>query len=153
MTQWIPISYPSASLETQRRRDDPDPDIRVLASPFDVPVAVRGCMDEETHRLVIEFKYPMDEDYRVVPLDDPELGTSVFLRTGVTSERLYGIEIDLKALGVEAVDISVVEDKLKCALRILIRKPRRQTRQTNYRLARESINRTRLQLLGGLAPS
>jgi len=70
----------------------------VSVSPYDMPQAIRGGYDEGTRRFVIEFKYLSREETRTQQVDD-----HVTLRLGERSHRLYAIEADVEAMGVDGV--------------------------------------------------
>lgn len=122
MSDWIKLDPRTAaeSFEPQRRSLD-GIQIELAVSPYDVPDAVRGYINKDENNFVIEFRYLDDEAWKVTQLD-----SSIALRLGTHTERLYGLEIDLARLRNEPqVNIAfTIQDSLKKAPRTLrLRKP------------------------------
>ena len=69
--------------------DDPV-DIRILTSPYDIPDWVRSGYDDELGRFVVEFRYMLDEEYRIF-----DVGDCVRIRLGKHSNRIVGVEVDV----------------------------------------------------------
>lgn len=65
-------------------------DIRILTSPYDIPDGVRGGYDDDPDRFVVEFRYMLDEEYRIV-----DIGDGVRIRLGKHSSRIVGVEADV----------------------------------------------------------
>lgn len=103
---WLKI----APLEFNRpaRREVRGVSFEVYFSPYVVPTGVRGYYDDSLKRFLIEFRYLDDEAVRTERQDE-----HVSLRVGRRTRRLFGIEIDVDRLQVEAVRLSVtVGDRL-----------------------------------------
>ena len=85
-------------------------DLRVRFSPYDFPSAVRGCWHKEKKKFCVEFKYLTEER-----TDRKDLGPHVVGLIGQHSQRLYGLEIDTQAAGVDAVQVQCVQDAVRDA--------------------------------------
>ena len=72
--------------------DDPV-DIRILTSPYDIPDWVRSGYDDDLDRFVVEFRYMLDEEYRI-----SDVGDGVRVRLGKHSNRIVGVEVDVDQL-------------------------------------------------------
>ena len=91
MEHWIPVQ--------PDHYDEPHEvglkaEVDAFFSPYDVPDGIRGTYDQRRKRLVIEFRYLVDEDYRT---RRAERGP-VRVRLGKHSDRIVGFEIDSKRL-------------------------------------------------------
>lgn len=79
--------------------DDPV-DIRILTSPYDIPDWVRSGYDDDLGRFVVEFRYMLDEDYRIF-----DVGDGVRVRLGKHSNRIVGVEVDVDQPGAYQVPV------------------------------------------------
>jgi hypothetical protein len=147
MTDWIQLDasrFDRAQLKTIRGVE-----VKVFLSPYDVPEALRGAYDEELKRFVIEFQYISDE-----PLKRRTYDQYVTTRLGRNSNRLYAIEIDVDAMRVETVNLSVlVQEKVDGVLAGLIREPIDVRRIGNYQLAQQAISNEHDQLFSRFSQS
>lgn len=85
--RWISLKPHSYILPTE------EVEVGILISPYDIPDGVRGRYDKDLGRLVVEFRYLVDEQFR--RLDDDN---GVCLRLGKHSSRIVGAEIDIDQL-------------------------------------------------------
>lgn len=143
MGDWIRVDPREFDLRSPQRLNNVE--INLLVSPYDVPEGVRGAYDESIDRFVIEFRYIGDEPWRrEVP--DRHLA----LRVGRKSNRLYGIEIDVKRLRAESVVLRVqVPELVRSAIEQLVRRP--DARRDNYNLAKDVIAKRKDELFSQLA--
>ncbi len=98
MSEWVRLD--SEKLNTPQQEAIRGVNITVRMSPYDVPEAVRGYYDEDQERFVIEFRYIGEEPFR-----RKQKGKHITLRVGRHSGRLYGIEVDVKAMKAQSVDL------------------------------------------------
>lgn len=106
--------------------------VQAYASPFDIPVAVRGSYDEKTGRLALDFRYFTEEEDTVQ--QSPE--QHVTLLVGKNSSRIHRIELDLEKMDVDVAARNVVE-----LLSALGSKPR--NRLNNFMTAGRAISQKR----------
>jgi hypothetical protein len=88
------------------QHDDAGVQVELSLSPYDLPEAVRGSFDDSLQKFIIEFKYVQGEEWTRRPAGDYAI-----LRVGRNSNRLYGLEIDLAALGQSRVSVERVVDQ------------------------------------------
>jgi hypothetical protein len=117
--------------------------VDVLVSPYDVPEAVRGYFCHQRQRFIIEFKYISSEDTVEKPQDQ-----NVKIRVGRHSGRLYAIELDVKSLHANAVQLRLkIAEALRNVLTHLIQQPLSQMRTSNYRLAKDAVDKHEARIL------
>jgi hypothetical protein len=100
MSEWMKLDL--ASLDKGRTERIHGVMVHLLASPHNVPEAVRGFYDKAKERFVIEFRY-LDEEDTVKKTANAE--TCLFV--GKNSSRLYRIELDVRALKAKEVGLLV----------------------------------------------
>ncbi|MBM4054124.1 MAG: hypothetical protein FJ264_05520 [Planctomycetes bacterium] len=137
---WFPVNPKNVEELTQRLPTEGSKvKVEFMVSSYDIPEAVRGFYSEEKDRFIIEFKYIGNEPAKPQLQDD-----YVTFMVGKNSGRLYGIEIDVKTLGVEEVElrmqISKIKDEVRKTLDNLIQKPINRLRQDNYRLTQKALS-------------
>ena len=147
MSDWISLHPEQVSKEMRQTRRQDGVHISVSVSPYDVPDAVRGMFDRSIDRFLIEFRYLSQEEWSRRKHDD-----YISLRVGKNSERIYGIEIDVKGLQAKAVGLRVQLAKLvnRAIDDELADVPGSQPRQANYELAKSVISDRRESLFGDL---
>jgi len=136
MTGWVKLEPAQfENVKTQKRIRGIDVDVYI--SPYDIPEAVRGYFDEDLDRFVIEFRYIEDERTEQHPQSE-----KVTLRLGKYSQRIYAIEIDVKALKAKAVslNLNLLEDEVEGALNAFASESPSRMRETNYALTRDVID-------------
>lgn len=79
-------------------------DVDLFLSPYQIPQKVRGSYDPSSGRLLIEFRYMVDEAYHVERIAD-----HVWARLGDHSGRVVGFEVDVDQLRASSVTLSVPE--------------------------------------------
>lgn len=79
---------------------DDSVDIRILTSPYDIPDWVRSGYDDDLDRFVVEFRYMLDEEYRI-----SDVGDGIRVRLGRHSNRIVGVEVDVDQPGAYQVPI------------------------------------------------
>lgn len=110
--------------------------VKKLVSPYDVPEAIRGFVDQTTHRFIIEFRYLGEERWEPVSHDP------IFtIRQGVNSKRLYGLEIDLHQLPHKGRGPygEILDDVLEAIKRLAASLSADEPRYVNYELATDAI--------------
>ncbi len=75
---------------------------RVSASPYSVPVAIRGKYDTNNQKFIIEFKYIADER-----TTKQKINPDVSFDIGVNSKRIYSIYVDTKRKNNNQINIVV----------------------------------------------
>lgn len=145
MADWLPVAM--AEQEQAQKTIIRGVEVELFASPYDVPEAVRGRFDEVKNRFIIEFKYVGSEDTQVCTFDH------VAYTVGKVSGRLYGMEIDVRALKADGVGlylglhqkqgqelVASIRDQVTGAIdRLLERHPLKNAREDNYRMARSAV--------------
>jgi len=151
MSDWIPV--PEGIAERPLAHSVRGVEINVFMSPYDVPQFVRGSMDEDLDRFIVEFRYLGEE-----PLRREEKDEHIALRVGKNSGRLYGIEVNVHALRVNQVQLNVlVPAVVKKAIDDVVRESRRHPkrpqldRRENFEAAREAIDGARQEIFADLA--
>ncbi|MGK7913144.1 MAG: hypothetical protein AB4050_16955 [Synechococcus sp.] len=147
-TKWVsldPLSLNEAKprMEIIRGRER-----QVMLSPYDVPKAIRGKLDEDRKRFAIEFSYIGNEDTSVES-DANTASSHVYPRVGKHSGRLYGIEIDTEVLGKgqNQDEFTVLLDQAFQSLG-----NRHKQRRGNYRVTREALKDAYYEILSPLKP-
>lgn len=144
MSEWVELD--ADDLNPPRTETFQGVQINVFLSPYDVPEGVRGY-SEKSGWFVIEFKYIAEEPLR---RERPE--PHLVLRVGKNSGRLYKIEVDVGALGAQAVALNVcVPELVSTAIDSLKRD--RHRRGENYDLAKKVISDRKEQVFKELAPA
>jgi hypothetical protein len=107
-------------------------EFRIFVSPYDIPEAVRGYMDRDNNRFVIEFRYILDE-----PLIKNKIDDKVTMFIGSNSKRIYSIESDIKALNVNQVSLKIISaiESIRHTL------PNKQVRNANIDVTKEIVNK------------
>jgi hypothetical protein len=109
MGEWIEVDGQSFPVDVT---DAKGAHIRLLVSPYDVPRAARGHYDPEHKRFRIELLYMTPGE----PTEERDEGP-LRLAVGKRSGRIYGIDVDVDALQVDAVGLDVaVQDRVGTAL-------------------------------------
>lgn len=123
-----------------------------MFAPYDVPSAVRGAFDDELDRFVIEFQYPGEsEQFETISSD-----TNISLRVGKRSKRLWGVEINMKALGAAGVELNVrlqetIANKVAEALDGLAKRSSPKVSGGSYALAKKALSMKQAELLKAIA--
>lgn len=139
MSIWLQVNTNNAEELTER----PPPEgskvkVEFLVSSYDIPEAVRGSYNKEKGQFVIEFRYIGNSNEPTKPQTQDDYVTFV---VGKNSSRLYGIEIDVKALKVEEVALRVkIKDEVKKTINNLIKRPINRLRRDNYRLTQKALS-------------
>ena len=148
MTRQTWIELEPSDLAPQRKTSHNAVEVVVGLSPFDLPDCVRSFYDQSCDRFVIEFRYLNDEP--LVPERADDYVTFFF---GRNSDRLYKIEVDVKSLGAEQVDLKVlVPDEIADAFRKLERSKRfrdtlKRRRFRNHKIAAQVLEDRKAELL------
>lgn len=149
MSDWLKLDQSKLARDRAETRTERGVEIRLTLSPYDVPEAVRGYVDEQLKRFVIEFRYIQEEDW-MRKEHDAHLG----LRIGKNSSRLYGIEIDTAGLGASRVLLNTtVAEMVDRALDSLSEQPNGERRKGNYSVAKAVVDTESSELLRELAPT
>lgn len=136
MSRWLRVNPDAGEFTERRQTEGSKVKVEFLVSSYDIPSAVRGSYNKEKDWFAIEFKYIGDEPTKTQPQDN-----YVTFVIGKNSSRLYGIEIDVKALRVEKVELQMkIKDEVKKTLNNLIQKPINRLRQDNYRLTQKALS-------------
>lgn len=126
-SEWIELD-PDILNESTPQLNDNGVEVVVGLSPFDIPEAVRGYMNAQLNRFVIEFRYLGEEERRV----PQKLNDFINLRIGENSNRPYEILIDVTALKADTVKLLVV---LKEALEKVAVEKANPRKQAFFRMA------------------
>jgi len=110
-------------------------DVEVEVPPHDVPAAVRGNYDESTKTFTIRFEY-IGGDEPVTPIGPNE---PIRLLVGQKTNRLYGIEIQVDALGIDQVNLRFLGPRVNQAIDQLANSPQLRFRRGNYRIAKNIV--------------
>ena len=135
MPKWIELE---AQEYLRRGTVDADVHIEIAVSPYDIPEAVRGYRDQSGGRFVIEFRYMTTEDE-----ERKRENEFTFVRIGKRTGRLYAIEFDLTAAGLQEIEGIYLRvrapDIAGRSIELLEQEPGREHRRENYRVARDVI--------------
>ena len=150
MSEWIRVD-PELSRRPLPQRTG-GVEINLYLSPYDVPKFVRGFRVEKTGRFMIEFRYISEE-----PVRREEPDENVAFMVGKNSGRLYGIDVNVKKLGVDAVQLrmhiaQVVEkafEKQLDRLRDAHTAPR-MDRSANFEAAKEAFTQAKDEVFAGI---
>src|SRR3972149_2878972 len=135
MSRWLQVNPDAEEFTKRLQTEGSKVKVEFMVSSYDIPEAVRGSYNKENDRFVIEFKYIGDEPTKAEPQDN-----YVTFVIGKNSSRLYRIEIDVKALRVEKVELRrKIKDEVRKTLNRLIQKPINRLRQDNYRLTQKAL--------------
>ncbi len=139
MSTWLHVNESNAEELTQRLQTEGSKvKVEFLVSSYDIPEAVRGSYDKKSGRFVIEFRYVGSSNEPTKPKPQDEYVTFI---VGKNSSRLYQIEINVKALKIEKVELCMkIRDEVKKTLDNLIQKPINRFRQDNYRLTQKALS-------------
>lgn len=149
MSRWLQVNPDAEEFTKRLQTEGSKVKVEFLVSSYDIPEAVRGFYNEDRGRFIIEFKYIGNEPTKPQPQDD-----YVTFVIGKNSGRLYGIEIDVKTLRVDKVElrmkINKIKDEVKKTLNNLIQKPINRLRQDNYRLTQKALSEKEDELYSSL---
>ncbi len=149
MSKWLQVNPDAEELTQRLQTEGSKVKVEFLVSSYDIPDAVRGSYNEESGRFVIEFKYidNSNEPTKPEPQDD-----YVTFIVGKNSSRLYQIEIDVKALKIEKVELRMkTKDEVKKTLDNLIQRPINRFRQDNYKLTQKALSEIEDELFSPLS--
>lgn len=151
MSDWIRID-PSLSSEAIAPEQE-GVQINLIMSPFDVPRFMRGSFDAASRRFIIEFKYIGEE-----PIKRQESDKNITLRVGKHSGRLYGIEVNVEELGVNAVQLrvhipKVIDNAIDKQIQRLemSERPQRLNRRANFEVAKRALSEAKDEVFAGIA--
>jgi hypothetical protein len=145
MTDWLPLN--ANTLAPPKHRTIRGVDITLVMSPYDIPDAVRGEYNKDSHRFIIEFRYMSDE-----PWERSKYNDKVLLRIGRNSGRLYGIEVDTRAPFAERIDLRMnVAKTVKNALHEFSHQSGRPQRRENFEIAKDAIEENENEIFESLA--
>lgn len=143
-SRWVQVN--SEELDKERSEVIRGVEVTVLASPYDVPDAVRGRYDEDQRRFIIEFRYFDEEEWW-----RDEKDKHLALRIGRNSGRLLGIEINVDALKANEVKLQLAIPRLVSkAIERLRDDPDRARKRDHYKIAGQVIAHQQNQLLDSL---
>jgi hypothetical protein len=104
MSEWVQVKPGEVNGEAEKTIRGVN--VKVSASPYDVPLKVRGFKELGTNFFVIEFQYPVSgESTRVEHLSHD---LPIILEVGEKSERIYKIKVDIVAAKADAVGLEIV---------------------------------------------
>jgi hypothetical protein len=107
MATWISVEPESANvphLEWVRGIQ-----VKVFASPHDVPIAVKGEYEQDCDRFVIRLKY-VDQDSSGLNRELSDDGV-IHVYKGVSSGRVERIEVDVKKKKAATVELNIMVDQ------------------------------------------
>ena len=105
--EWIDVD--TSSLPADDVEVNEGVEIHIGLSPYDIPEAVRGSIDSNGI-FNIELKYLSDRDE---PTEVTKIDPIVSFETGVSSQSLYRIHVNLKAVDCESVTVKIVSQLQK----------------------------------------
>jgi hypothetical protein len=124
----------------------PGLNIELSVSPYDIPQAVRGYVDEAKGSFIIEFKYPGEE-----PTHGVELKDAIRASIGNSSERIYKIEIDLRTLAPERIGLHLKQSVERLASSAIDQmEDKTPENRVRYRINHAAIRNTDSKLFRGL---
>lgn len=150
MSEWLKLDR--RTLNKPSRKSIRGADVTVFLSPYDVPEAVRGDVDEATGRFVIQLKYLGNPATPNEPLDTESEEGPLVLKVGRHSHRLYRVELDLAALGVDQVQVRFFQELDEAINRLSSRRRRPQNRG-HYDVAQQALSERGSDLLRELVAS
>ncbi len=137
-SKWIEINWNNS--QTQRNETIHGVNVKMFVSPYDIPKAVRGFIDE--NYFVIEFKYLNDE-----ATTEKEHNASVVYKFGKFSHRLYAIKFDVSLFEKESGNLNITKfDRIANALTNLINE-KNTNQKDNYVMARDAFRANQSELL------
>jgi hypothetical protein len=92
MSDWIQLD--ASKLNIKKKEQHNGVDVWIGLSPFDVPCAVRGRIDESQNKFVIELSYLDNSEETREQVVSPEVSVVTGLRSGC----LFAIKLDLRSL-------------------------------------------------------
>lgn len=121
-------------------------DVTVYFGQDDMPTGIKGGYDHDRRQFVIKFRY----DENAEPTKRISYGDHAMLLVGKNSERLLEVELDVDAIGAQAVRLlprveSVLDDLAKGA-------PKGLDRQDNYIAASGAFKQVRPRLQFAITP-
>ena len=119
-----------------------------LPSPYDLPEAVRGFIDQANGKLVIQIKYLGGAEEPNEPLDTESQDEHLVFRVGRHSHRLYQIEIDPQRIGT----VRMLQDVDK-GIDWLSDERKRPTNRGRYGVAKVAVSQRAHDLISTLIPS
>lgn len=130
---WIQIAYRRPL--TAGKNDVSAVTVGFNVAPHQVPKAVRGYLDSQRGRVVIELRYADDEEFRLERQDE-----RVWLRLGKHSRRLFGLELETTGSAVPKVQLRfrAVEEIEEAVEKLIMQKPSSRERE-NYSFAKQAI--------------
>ena len=141
MPDWINID--PKTIKEEKLRNIRGVQLNVQLSPYDIPEAVRGYYNKKRKIFVIEFRYLSDEPTKNKKLDKKD---NLSLKIGRNSHRLYGIEIDVDAMEVQAVKLKMMVERAMDDFTASAD----ELREGNYRLTRDIIQQQGNQIFSNL---
>ncbi len=144
MVKWITLD-PNV-INREQKKFIRGVEVKLYASPQDVPEAVRGGYDPVRRKFVIKFRYAAGEE----PLNTSKYDDNITLFLGKKSRRLHEVEIDVDRMKAEQVGLSVeFKQALPKAIEWLSKQDEGASREGNYTVAKEVISHRADELLQG----
>lgn len=133
-SKWIILDWDTA--KTRRDETIHGTKVKMFASPYDVPEAVRAILDNDKKKFVIQFRYLSDE-----PTIDKQHNSYTVYGLGKFSKRLYSIAFDLDALQAENHKAKFTKkDRVVGAINKLLQDSVYPAPIDNYQLAKDALN-------------
>jgi hypothetical protein len=110
MSDWIQLDASKLNIKKKQYRNGVD--VWIGLSPFDVPCAVRGRIDESQNKFVIEFSYLDDSEETQEQVVTQDLSVVTGLRSGC----LFAIKLDLHSLIPKTARVQSVRRALRDAI-------------------------------------
>ena len=150
MSTWLQVNELIAEELTQRLQTEGSKvKVEFSVSSYDIPEAVRSSYTKERGQFIIEFRYVGNSNEPTKPKPQDDYVTFI---VGKNSSRLYQIEINVKALKIEKVELCMkIKDEVKKTLDNLIQKPINRFRQDNYRLTQKAFSEREDDLFSSLS--
>lgn len=110
-------------------------DVGVFVSPYDIPDGLRVGYNGQLHRIVVEFRYMIDEKHRRL-----DRGDGVCYLLGKHSDRIVGVEADLQNSEVSVEDHKNTYDVIGHAMRnVETATGAKARRRKNYLVAKKVV--------------
>ena len=143
MNAWLKLDPQRLEKHEKRASSKDEVHIEVRMSPYDIPDAMRGDYDHGLDRFVIEFRYIGDE-----PWQHLDVAEHVVARVGKHSGRIYGLEVNVKALKAKSVGFALLPAISAGMDRLVSKSANKGIMSDRYEVAKRAIQEAEGLLLG-----
>ncbi len=137
MSTWIKLN--PAEFAEAREQSVHGVKAELYLSPYDIPQAVKGSVDEENCRFRIQFRYIGGEE----PLEVRDSANSVYFKIGRRSRRLYEIDFPIDPAKEKIASLQLVLTELEDIFKKLSTSlgAEKQRRAGNYEVAKKILSK------------